>query len=439
MQYLWRFSGLAFRKGKVWGWVAGAALVFLLAISSGCSKQGTEANKGAVQAQKAQVTLVSPERTDLRHTLARPGYIEAFEQTAMFAKLAGYVRKVNADIGTEFKEGDVLAELWVPEMQVELTQKKALVSQAQANLESAQAKAKAMRAGILRAQADVKRWGLEQRRQERMVRERTLDQQSLDVTVAQLETSKAAEAEARAEVLKADADVEVARENIKVAKANRDYVAALLEYTKVVAPFKGVVVKRNVNTGDFVQPGAGSGRKAEALFVVARTDRGVRIFVDVSETAATAITEKTRATVRVRALPGVPVEGRVIRSAWALDPNARTLRTEIDITEPGQLRPGMYAYVTLTTLLHRVWTLPVSAVVMKDNEVYCFRVENGKAVKTPLQTGLNDGHRVEVRRKLPKPGEKERWGDITGKEAVIQADVDNLTDGQEVSVASAKR
>jgi multidrug efflux pump subunit AcrA (membrane-fusion protein) len=437
-----RFSkraGLAFRNGTA----PAAPLALLLALLGGCGKQEPNSeSKGGSQAPKTQVTLVRPERTDFRHSLSRPGYIEAFEETRMFAKLAGYVRKVNADIGTEFKEGDVLAEIGIPEMEVELVQKDSLVLQAKANLGSAQAKAKAVATGIIRAKAEVKRWTLEQRRQERMVRQGTLDQQSLDVAVAQLEASRAAQAEAEAEAVKANADVEVAKRNIQVAQANKDYVAALLQYTKVVAPYKGVVVKRPVNTGDFVQPAAGSASRAEALFVVARTDQGVRIFVDVPEAVATSVNAETRATVRVRALPGLEVEGDVTRSAWALDPNARTLRTEIDIKNPGKLRPGMYAYVTLTTLHKNVWTLPASAVVTKDNEVFCFRVEKGKAVKVFLRIGLNNGHRVEVLKKLPKrakPGEKEQWEDITGKEAIVQGDADKLINGEEVSVASSKR
>src|SRR5262249_48011243 len=163
------------------------ALVFLLALAGGCGKQESgSGGKGAQQAPQTLVTLVRPERSDLRHSLSRPGHIQAVEQTPRVPKLARYVRQVHADNGTEVKEGDVLAEIWIPEMEVELAQKDSLVLQAKANLGSARAKAKAVAAGILRAQADVKRWGLEQRRQERSVRNGTLDQQSLDVTVAQL-------------------------------------------------------------------------------------------------------------------------------------------------------------------------------------------------------------------------------------------------------------
>jgi multidrug resistance efflux pump len=384
---------------------------------------------------------VSPERYDIRYSLSRPGYIEAFEQTPIYPKLAGYAANVRVDIGSEVKPGDLLAEVRIPEMSVELQQKEALVAKAKADLGSTQAKVKAVRAGILRARAEVKRWDVEQRRQQRFVQEGTLQQQSLDAVEAQLETAKAAQAEAEAEVAKAEADVEVARNAVRVAEANKDYVATMLEYTKVRAPYAGVVIKRNVNTDDLVQPVASSGRKGEALFVVARTDKGVRIFVDVPEAPATAIDERTRALIRVRAHPGLEVEGKVSRSAWALDPGAKTLRTEIDVEQPGKLRPGMYAYVTLTVEHKDVWTLPASAVVMKDNEAYCFQVSQGRAVKTPLQPGLSDGKRVEVFKIKRNPGQagKGDWEDFTGTEQVVQGNTEKLAAGQEVTAAVRKK
>jgi multidrug efflux pump subunit AcrA (membrane-fusion protein) len=420
----------------------GGSILVLLAALGGCGKGKESSPREETKAAPppARVTLVRPVRTDLKYTLSRPGYIEAYEHTRMYAKLAGYVEKVNVDIGDTLKEGQPLAGIGIPEMQVELKQKQALVSQAEANLGSAQAKVKTAEAGIVRARADVRRWTVEKRRQARMVQRGTLDQQSLDAVEAALEAALAAQEEAKAQVLKATADVEVARENVRVAKANKEYVAALLQYTTIKAPYQGVVIDRSVNKGDFVQPAAGGGSKGGALFVVARTDKGLRIFVDVPEGSATLIKENTRAIVQApRAAPGVAVEGQVTRSSWALDQSARTLRTEIHLKNPGKLRPGMYAYVTLTGEHRRVWTLPASALVTKDNEVSCFLVRDGKAVRTPVQTGLGDGKRVEVFQVWRKwdSGGKPVWQDVTGKERVI-SNPEKLTDGQTIEIASAK-
>jgi multidrug efflux pump subunit AcrA (membrane-fusion protein) len=414
----------------------------LLVAGAGCTRSGQPLNAPEQKAlPRPEVGLVKPERVNIGVSLSRPGYVEAFEETAMYAKLAGYVAKVNVDIGAKVGEGDVLAELSIPEMVVELTQKDALVLQAQANLGSSEAKVKEAEAGILRAQADVRRWDVEQKRQAKMVRNGVIDKQSLDATQAQLETSQAAEAEAKAQVAKARADVRAAERTIQVAQANKKYIEAMLQYTKIKAPYTGVVVTRNLNKGDFVQPAGGSGRKSGALFVLARTDRGVRIFVDVPEAATPWIKDKIKATVRVRTLPGLEVEGEVTRSAWALDPKSRTLKTEIDVKKPGELRPGTYAYVTLTTEHKKVWTLPSSAVVQKDNEVYCFRVHNGKALKTPLQIGLNNGQRVEVLKiqRLPAKGGRREWDVVSGKETIVQGNLEKLTNGQIISDTSSKR
>jgi multidrug resistance efflux pump len=413
-------------------------------VAAGCGKsENSRPAPKAAAAPKPTVAVIRPQRHNIGYSFSRPGYIEAYEHTAIYAKIPGYVDKVNVDSGDKVDpKGKPLAELSVPEMWVELAQKDALVKQAGANLNSAQAKVKAAQAGVLRAQADVKHWDLEQRRLARLVAKGSLDQQNLDANTTQLEASRAAEAEARAQVIKAEADVGVAQQNVKVAEANKDYVATLLQYARLTAPYTGVVVKRIVNTGDFVQPAAGSGTKGEPLFVLARTDMGLRAFVDVPEAAAPWITEKTKALIHPRALPGVEVEGQVTRSAWALDPNARTLRTEVHVKEPGELRPGMFATITLKTFRPNVWTLPVSAVVVKDSDVYCLRVIEGKVVRTPVQAGLNDGKRIEVLRIQIKPdreGEKKVWADFTGKEPIIQQVSDQLTDGEEVAVSSPKR
>jgi RND family efflux transporter MFP subunit len=413
---------------------AGWTCVALAGILGGCGKAEPPAPQPKeAAAPKPRVTVTHPVRRDILHAFSRPGYIEAYEQTPIYAKIPGYVQSVNVDIGDSVDpKGKPLAELWVPEMWVELEQKEALVKQANANLKSAEAKVKAADAGVLRAVADVKHWDLEQRRLTKLVEKGTVDQQTVDANEAQLEASRAAEAEARAQVTKALADEGVARQNVKVAEANRDYVNAMLKYAKLQAPYVGKVIAKPVNKGDFVQPAAGSGSKGAALFVLARTDRGVRAFVDVPEGLAPWITEKTRAFIHPRALPGVEVEGRVTRSAWALDPNSRTLRTEVDVKEPGPLRPGLFATITLETMRSKVWALPVSAVEVKENEVYCFRVVNNKLVKTPVQTGLSDGKHVEVIRFQNRKGHKKNWMDFTGEETVVRQVSEQLNDGQEV-------
>ena len=104
----------------------------------------------------------------------------------------------------------------------------------------------------------------------------------------------------------------------------------------------------------------------------------------------------------------------------------------------GKLLPGLYVDVTITVEHQDVWTLPASAVVTKEDESFCYRLENGKAVRTPLQLGLSAGGLVEVLKKQvkpAKPGEEKVWEDFTGKEEVITSNPSTLTSGQAVAVS----
>jgi RND family efflux transporter MFP subunit len=458
----------------------------LMALTAGCSKEtGDPPVKGeAAQAgQPAQhtVTVTNPKRQTVRYTIGQPGHIEAFERTAMYAKIAGYVEKIHVDIGDpvegplydekgkKVRPGTLLAELWVPELVAELNQKQALADQAaeeialakelvavaEASLRSIEAQMKEAEAGRTRAQATYERWKLEYERVDANVRRGVLDAQTRDETLRQLESARAgkdeieakvesakvAVKESEAKVRKARADVKVAAARHVAAEADRDHVAALVQYTKLEAPYKGVVVWRNVNTGDFFQPAAGAGSKGEPLFIVAQEDP-VRIFVDVPETDAVLVTKDAEARIRVRGLSNEEFGGKVKRSSWALDPKARTLRTEIDVDNPGaRLRPGMYAYATITVVHANTWTLPAKAVVAKDEQTFCFRVENDKAIRTPVKIGIREGQVIEVLKKQtkpPKPGEAGTWEDFTDEDKIATSNAETLTDGQAVSVAPDK-
>ena len=191
----------------------------------------------------------------------------------------------------------------------------------------------------------------------------------------------------------------------------------MLGYTRIEAPFDGIVTQRNVNTGDLTQPGA----DRPPLFVVARSDI-MTIRVNVPEAFAAEVNPGDRATVKLQAMKGKTVEGKVTRISWALDPKARTIRVEIDIPNPGaKLQPGLYAYATVIAEEHPdVLTLPATAVVSEQGKDYCVVVVAGKAVRRPIEVGLSDGTRTEV------------VSGLDGGEAVVKANAASLADGQPV-------
>jgi len=289
---------------------------------------------------------------------------------------------------------------------------------------------------------------VEYRKAVELVSRGNLDQQTRDVTLLQREAAKAAVVKVEAKVRSAEAavkeskarwekakiDVQVAQARHRAAEAERDVVAAMLAYAEIRAPYQGVVMVRNINTGDFVQPATAG--KGEPLFVVARTDL-VRIFIEVPETEAVFIDKNASARIRVRGLKGEELEGKVVRTSWGVRGKERTLRTEIDLeNRDGRLRDGMYAFAIITMEHKDVWTLPVAAVTVADEQPFCVRVENGKAVRTPVQLGLSDGKRVEVRKQLvgrTKTGAGGAWQDFNGTEEVVASNPGALTDGQALS------
>jgi RND family efflux transporter MFP subunit len=356
----------------------------------------------------------------------RPGYnIEAYQRTPLYAKISGYVRKWYFDIGDRVRKDEVMADLSVPEMEVELQQKKAAVDQAQAEIGQAQA-------AVLRARAEYDRRKSQAERLAR-VGARVLDQENVEEARLGFEASKAG-------LAKAEADVKVAEARLQAAEKARDYVQTLLQYTQIRAPFDGVVTQRAINEGDFVQPVGG--RKGDALYVVEQVDP-VRVFVDVPEVEAVWLRTGDAANVRCQSLPGQEFRGVVKRTSRSLNPSTRTLRTEIDLPNPkGTLPPGLYVDVTITVEHQNVWTLPASVVVTKEDESFCYRLESGVAIRTPLQLGLRGADRVEVLKQQLKPaksGDQTPWEDFTGDEEIIESNAAALKDGQMVEVTSGKQ
>jgi RND family efflux transporter MFP subunit len=261
---------------------------------------------------------------------------------------------------------------------------------------------------------------------------------------AQVRSAEADRNASRAKWEKAKADALVADARLEVAKKNHDQAKILLQYRMIAAPFAGVVTQRNVDTGHFVQPATGP--KGEALFVVMRTDR-MRIRVEVPEADADWVSQGAPARIRIPVLKAYALTGNVTRTSWSLDRATRTLLAEMDVPDPdGKLRPGMYAYATLTAERPNVWTLPASAVVTTGDvtqgyQTFCVLVENGKAWRTGLEIGARDSQRVEVLKKQARSSKASgegAWQALTGTEEIIAGNPATLRDGQPVRVAGVQ-
>ena len=425
-----------------------AAFGMIPLLHAGCAPPDGVAPARAATASAQTVPKVStakPERTTVRRTTEQPGQIEAAETTPIYAKLAGYVASVACDIGDKVKEGQVLAELRVPEVEADFKQKRAMIVQAQAErkqaeaavevsragVASAEAKVAASRAGIRRAEADVSRWRSEFARIEQLFRERAQTGSLRDETKNKLDAAGATEEEVRAQIKTAEAalagtkamldqalsEVSTATAHVEVARFDADRAEAMVHYLKILAPFDGVVTRRGVDTGHLTTPGAAG----ELLFIVARSGT-VTITVGVPETDALFVNPGDEARIRLQALDGKTFAGKVTRTAWALDTSTRTLRVEIDLPNADDiLRPGLYAYATITAEEHvDVLTVPATAIVKDGDKSYCVTVADGRAKRREVTLGLGDGKRIEILSGLDD-GEK-----------VVEANAASLVDGQAV-------
>jgi len=370
-----------------------------------------------------EVTAAKPERTTLTLSTTQPGQIEAFEQTPLFAKVAGFVEELLVDIGDTVKKDDVLVRISVPELHDELHEREALVAQAEAEVKqaesaitvtraaaaTAESRIKEAEAGIPRANADMERWKSEHARIKELASKGAVTEKLEDETLNAFRSAEAATYEATAKVQSATTGFREAQANIaqaeaakgaaearsKVAMAAQDRAKSMLRYTEIKAPYDGMVTRRTVDTGHYVHPASGPSNKP--LVVVAQTDV-VRIFVDVPELEAARVDPGDPALVHVQAVGSKDIDATVTRTSWTLMESNHSLRAEIDIPNPeARLRPGMYATVTIR-LEERpaAIVIPVTAVIRDGATTSCCIVNDGKVERRPVTLGLRSGPLVEV-------------------------------------------
>jgi HlyD family secretion protein len=399
------------------------SIVTIAVVTTGCGHKPANSQTAEPGTPVVQVTVGRPQKKTLTLSTTQPGRIEAFEETPLYAKTAGYVDEVLVDIGDSVQKDQTLIKLSIPELIDDLEQKAALVSQAEAEIkqtesaikaasaaaETAQSRIKEMGAGIGRAEADHERWKSEHARikelaqkgsvSTKLVEEAYSQLQSADAATreatAKAQSARTASYEAQANVGKAQADLGAAEARLRVARADLARAKTMLAYTQIKAPFDGTVTRRDVNTGHFVQPAGGDAGKP--LMVVDRTDQ-VRIFVNVPEMEAPYVDAGDPVAIRVQALAAREFDAAVVRSSWSLQESNRSLRAEIDVPNPhGVMRPGMYATATITLAKREnALVVPATSIVRDADGTACMAVDDGKIVRRPVELGLRSGSEIEI-------------------------------------------
>jgi RND family efflux transporter MFP subunit len=328
------------------------------------------------------VDVVKPDGATLVQRVQGNATLEAFEDTDLFAKVSGYLSDVRVDIGDHVKAGQVLAVIDVPEMEQEL-------AEATAQLESKKSSLEAARRQLDHHKADVAlQVGLAKDREQlgqgrQFISDRTLDQVRANADIA------------KADLGVAEANRDLAANQVDLAAATVEKIRTLLTYTQIVAPFDGVVARRQVNRGDLVQ--AATSTRTAPLFKVQRIDT-IRVFCDVPENEVSHVRVGDGASVKVFGLNGEPLIGTITRFAYRLDPETRNMRTEIDLPNTDErLYPGMYAQVSLELgRRNDVLAVPVTAIGSDAQGTFVFAVQDNRIERKAVKVGIRDNGRAEI-------------------------------------------
>lgn len=368
----------------------------------------------AGSAEFVQVQGLLPERREISRQIELPATLEAFDQATLYAKASGYLKWIKVDLGDRVHKGEVLAEMDVPEMIQELVAAEAEVQRAKAMITHMQAESERAK-----AEMELKKITYERLQSVRQQEPDVMPQQQVDEAKAQFDV-------ARALVSVAESKIKVAQSEMSKAEATRGRSAALGEYSRIRAPFDGVVIKRFVDPGALIQQ-ASTQNNVSPVVTVARVDF-IRVFVEVPEPNVRFIKKGMAAALTVDAVPGKTFDAQCTRFATALDPKTRTMRTEVDVPNPlGELRPGMFGAVRLTLEQRRdSLAIPANALVIEGNKFFVYTVEQGKAKRVEIKTGLDDGIRIEI------------TSGLTGKYPVIIAGKSAVKDGTPVRLSETK-
>jgi multidrug resistance efflux pump len=490
------------------GWISGQSPPAMLAGAAQAAQQPPSAPETKTEDeqpdQEALVVNTVQPRHDPTFTMSveQPAFVTPYYKANLLSRVAGPVKSIWHDKGDEVKAGEVLVEIDMPDLEEDVLQKQALVSQELKKLAVAQseekvaAKAVDAAAGLVEVrQADVERahatMTFQSKVLDRFIRlgegpspgmtKEVVDEQTLkrDAAIADWHSAKAMVKEAETNLEEAKAKLEAARADtsmqeamVRVAERNRDKAKVLLGFATITAPFTGMITERNVDPGSFLHNAATA--HSEPLLCVVRTDI-VTVYMKVPDTCAPFVKRNTEAIIEVG---GTVIRGKVTRKSDTLQTpeHDRTMRVEVDlynrsaqeyqaflarekalgnadlkshqlpvfpVAEAGELPPeglgllpGQFGKMRLILRsFEKAYFLPSSTVLSQGGASYIFLVKNGHAIRVPVEVQGDDGKVVKVAI-IETKGSQEIRRELTGSEQVITSNVGELINGQAVHATS---
>jgi RND family efflux transporter MFP subunit len=361
-----------------------AAVLILLAIGAGRTVvsrmlNAQELATGTTERARQYVRVTVPKTSEAGQTLVLPGTLQGFLQAPIAARASGYLRRWYKDIGSRVQKGELLAEIETPEIDQQLSQGLAARQQAASSLAL--------------AQSTVARW-------EALRKKDAVSQQELDE--------------------RRSADVQ-ARANLAAADANVGRLRQLEGFKRVVAPFAGVITRRNVDVGDLIDAGGGSGR---TLFLLTQTDP-LRIYVNVPQSYAQLVKPEQAVTITQAELRGQTFRGKVARTAASIDAATRTMQIEIALpNRDGMLLPGAYVTVSLPLQSSQALTISTNTLMFRADGMRVAVVDSADRIHLrSIKIGRNYGETVEV------------LDGITTADRLVLNPSDSLSEGDQVALA----
>src|SRR5438132_2647651 len=343
----------------------------------------TTLNAETAQTALPPVSVVSPKQTAPAEEIILPGNVQPFITSPIYARTSGYLRKWNVDIGAHVKKGQLLAVIETPEVDQQLQQSLSNLNTAKANLALAETT---------------------KNRYEGMIRSNAVSQQDVDNAVGTYNANKAI---------------------VEANQANVKQLQALQSFEKIYAPFDGVVTARNTDIGDLINSGNAGGVKTD-LFHISQPGT-LRVYVNVPEEYSQGIKPGMTADLNLSEFPGRKFQGKLVRTAEAINMTTRTLLIEIEVPNPkSTLLTGSYAEAYLkipaqeSTLL-----LPVNTLIFRSEGLRVGVVQDGKVVLAAVTPGHDFGNQIEIVAGLK-----------TGDQVIVNPP-DSLVSGQQVQIVQA--
>jgi RND family efflux transporter MFP subunit len=343
----------------------------------------TALSSETAQVARQAVSVVPPKRTAPAQEIILPGNVQPFIASPIYSRTNGYLKKWYVDIGARVTQGQLLAVIETPEVDQQLQQSISNLNTAKANL----------------ALAETTR-----NRYQGLLQDNAVSQQDVDNAVGTYNANRA---------------------TVEANQANVRQLEALQSFEKIYAPFSGVITARNIDIGDLINSGSSGGVKTD-LFHISQPGT-LRVYVNVPEEYSQGVKTGMTADLSLAEFPGRKFQGKLVRTADAINMTTRTLLIEIDVDNPaGTLLTGSYAEVHLAIPAQAfTFLLPVNTLIFRSEGLRVGIVKDGKVVLTAVTPGHDFGNEIEI------------VAGLKADDQVVINPPDSIVSGQAVEIVQA--